>query len=279
MNNSFVATDANRDETLCVYNTTNYDQFSTIVGNREVNRANVRKIVASMRKEHLKVPAIINGRGEVCDGQHRLEACRELEIPFYYIVIPNYELKEVQEINANQRNWRDIDFLNSFVKRDTVDRGSFTPYVNMHEMVEHYDISISSLLTIIYEGNTNKSVGEHFRAGMTTMSQEEIIEITDVIDDLKNINEFLPDRAFTKSFISVLMGLRTFEEYNITQFLQGLNSNRGLTKELNETGLVKNIVTIAVNIFNNDGKVKRNKAIMSEAAAWSVKDANSIQWV
>ena len=279
MSNTFVATNATRDEALCVYSTKDYDQFKTILGNRDVNRANVKKIMDSMRVEHLKVPAIVNKRGEVCDGQHRLSACKELEIPFYFIVLPNYELKEVQEINANQRNWKDMDFLHSFVKRDEEDRGSFTAYVTMDEMVQHYNLSLVSLLTIIYEGNTNKTVVNHFRAGKMTISQDEIITITEIIDDLKNIKIFLPDRAFTKSFISVFLALRSFEEYDITQLLKGLDSNPMLTNELNDTGLTKAIIARLVNVFNNDGKVKRNRAIFAEATAYAVTDANNIQWV
>lgn len=275
----FTPTKATRDQSLCVYSTTNYDQFNTILGNREVNRANVKKIMTSMRIEHLKVPAIVNKRGEICDGQHRRQACKELGLPFYFIILPNYELKEVQEINANQRNWRDMDFLYSFVKRDEEDRGTFTPYVTALEMVQHYDISLISLLTIVYEGNTNKTVVEHFKAGKMTIDQEEIILITDIIDDLKNIKTYLPNKAFTKNFISVFMALRTFEEYNVTQLLKGLDSNHLQTITLNETGLIKNIVAQLVPIFNNNGKVKRNKAIMTEAVEYAVKDANDIQWV
>jgi len=279
MNNTFVATNANRDEALCVYSTKNYSQFKTITGNRDVNRANVKKIMDSMKVEHLRVPAIINKRGEVCDGQHRLEACKQLELPFYFIVLPNYELKEVQEINANQRNWKDMDFLNSFVKRHAEDRTKFLPYVTMSDMVEHYDFSLISLLTIVYEGNTNQTVVEHFRSGKTTITQEEILEIVDVIDDLKSIKEFLPKRAFTKSFVSSFMAIRTFEEYNITQLLQGLDKNPALTNELEEAGTIKNIVAKLVTIFNNDGRVKRNKAVYAEAVMFAVNDANDIMWV
>lgn len=279
MERNFVATDANRDEALCVYSTKNYDQFETILGNRDVNRANVKKIMASMRIEHLKVPAIVNKRGEICDGQHRRDACRELGLPFYFIILPNYELKEVQEINANQRNWKDMDFLHSFTKRDEADRGSFTAYVTMDEMIQHYDISLIALLTVIYEGNTNKTVIEHFKAGKTTISQDEIVEVVGIIDDLKNIKAFLPDRAFTKNFISAFMGLRSFEEYNITQLLKGLDSNSGATLALNETVQVSLILTRLVDAFNNYGKVKRNAAVFTQAAEYAVKDANNIQWV
>ena len=116
-------------------------------------------------------------------------------------------------------------------------------------------------------------------AGKMTISQDEIITITEIIDDLKNIKIFLPDRAFTKSFISVFLALRSFEEYDITQLLKGLDSNPMLTNELNDTGLTKAIIARLVNVFNNDGKVKRNRAIFAEATAYTVADANGIQWV
>ena len=59
-----------------IHKTYDYDQFADLDGNRDLNQANLNKIIESMRKKYYSIPIIVNKNMQVIDGQHRREACR-----------------------------------------------------------------------------------------------------------------------------------------------------------------------------------------------------------
>lgn len=111
-----------------VYITTNYDQFRILTDNRDVNTLHVKRLVDSFNERHLVCPIIVNEKMEVIDGQHRLQASKETGVPVYYIQVPGYGIKEVQRLNANQKNWTKLDFLEMYCaqgKRAYIDFKAF----------------------------------------------------------------------------------------------------------------------------------------------------------
>jgi hypothetical protein len=276
MSNQFKI-ESEKDETLCVYKTKQYDAFSNIVGNRDVNRTNVNKIKASMEIEHLKVPAIVNELGEVCDGQHRRLACKELNIPFYYIIINGYRLKEVQKINANQKNWNDMDYLNSFVKRHEHD-GGFEDYVSFSETLKESELSgVSSLLTIATDGCTNKTVNDYFREGRMININWGVVD--EMLNELSALSETLPKKWGTKAFIAIYMAMSRMSNFKSTHFLQMCDKHPTQVSKIEEAGNKNRLLTLTVELYNNmDKGVARSKAIFAEEVKYELQDTNSIQW-
>jgi hypothetical protein len=276
MNNVGVATNANRNDEMCVYSTTDYGQFKAILGNRKVNMGNVSKIMQSMKKEHLKVPAIVNGKMEVCDGQHRLEACKELEVPFYFIIIPNYDLNEVQEINANQKNWTNDDFLKSFVVRHEADRSLFINYVTMDYLMEVHKVGLTPMITMVYGGCTNRSVQENFRDGNLPEVDEK--EVSYMIEEFVALSETFPKKGWTKHFMSAYLAMRDQEVFEFTRLIDMLKKHQTLVNDIEDTSSSKKIHGILCAIYNNEGDIQRKKAIFAEEVGYAIKDTNAIQW-
>ena len=61
--------------------TKNYEQFGYKFGNRkvEMNPNHVKKLVKAMSENYIPIPIMVNSNFEVLDGQHRLEAIKQLE--------------------------------------------------------------------------------------------------------------------------------------------------------------------------------------------------------
>jgi hypothetical protein len=97
-----------------VLSTTNYDMFNHVDGNRIVNKLHVRRLRESFKTKYLLSPIIVNSRFQIIDGQHRFNAAKELGLPINYIICPDYQLKEVQLLNTNSKNWKREDYLNAF---------------------------------------------------------------------------------------------------------------------------------------------------------------------
>jgi len=97
-----------------VLTTNDYSLFKIIKGNRDVNKLHIKRLVDSFRDEYLLTPLIVNQNYEIIDGQHRFHAAKELGLSINFIICNDYSLKQVQLLNTNMKNWKKIDYLNTF---------------------------------------------------------------------------------------------------------------------------------------------------------------------
>lgn len=87
-----------------VYETDDYEMFQKMEGNRDVEKFG--RIKTSMKKNgFINCPILINEKGEVSDGQHRLASAEELKLPVKFVVQPGISLKETIDLNTGQKNW------------------------------------------------------------------------------------------------------------------------------------------------------------------------------
>ena len=67
-----------------VYETKNYDMFKKLLGNRDVTQQRIEKIKYSIQNVgYVLNPCVINGKNEVIDGQGRIAALRDLDLPVH----------------------------------------------------------------------------------------------------------------------------------------------------------------------------------------------------
>jgi len=121
-----------------VYRTSRYELFKPLVGNRAVSDGRVAKIKESIATVgYVSSPIICNEKMEVIDGQGRLQALRELDLPVDYICVEGLTIRECIALNINQTNWRLIDYIESHA---SIGNNS---YKRLLELVRRYpDFSI-----------------------------------------------------------------------------------------------------------------------------------------
>lgn len=102
-------------DSITVRFTRDYDRFKKIVGNRDVDEKRVRKIMDSIKEVgYIPLPAIVNSKMEVIDGQGRIEACKRLGVPVAYLVAQGAGLEECIKMNVSSTNWTTLDYIKSF---------------------------------------------------------------------------------------------------------------------------------------------------------------------
>ena len=97
-----------------------YAMFKKLEGNRPVNPNQVQKIIESVKAINvLKAKPIIVANGYIIDGQHRFEACVQLEEEVNYIEVSPITDEEMRflmsQLNSNVKNWSPADYLQQFV--------------------------------------------------------------------------------------------------------------------------------------------------------------------
>lgn len=130
-----------KDATLAtrqVFQTRDYDQFKTLIGNRDINKQHVNQLIQLMvANGNLtdQFPIVIGKDGYVIDGQHRLEALKTLGWEVGYVIDENATIETIRNINQGNRNWNWRDIAESYARLDGGEEYAwFLSYFDSHEI-------------------------------------------------------------------------------------------------------------------------------------------------
>ena len=93
--------------------------FKRYPGYREPDGFRVKAVIDSMKKIGYIGSCLVecDENMYVCDGLVRIEACRQLGLPVYYVVIRGMNADYAKAMNAISGNWGDLDYISSYAKR------------------------------------------------------------------------------------------------------------------------------------------------------------------
>lgn len=206
--------------------TTQYDMFGRISSNRKIDRKHVKNLVEVIRANNLLHlnPIIVDGELRVVDGQHRLEAARQLGVPIYYIVNDSVGKTDIAALNSNKKNWSLVDYINFHTKEN---RPGFK---RLQEFMELYPMMpVSSALTLL-SGN-----GRHDTAAI----RQGHVDVSNA-DQAEEIAEFLLwlrpyyDAAFSNSVAHAIRQMFDAEGFEVDFFKKKIEQQpRSLVKCIN----------------------------------------------
>jgi hypothetical protein len=102
--------------------TTNHSIFKKLHFNRELDRTNLNKLLRETAKKFQmhKFPILVDSDYSVIDGQHRLEVCRQLETPIYFIVDASNDssCNSVRSVNVAGRSHSLTDKIQMAIKNN-----------------------------------------------------------------------------------------------------------------------------------------------------------------
>jgi hypothetical protein len=87
-----------------------------------------------MKQEYLFTVITVNEKNEICDGQHRFLAIKELKLPMLYVVMNGYGEKQTRQINSTNKVWSNEDFMNSFINQDKIDYIKYKTFKNTYKL-------------------------------------------------------------------------------------------------------------------------------------------------
>lgn len=89
--------------------TLNYNLFTKIIGNRQLDPKNVKRIKESVESIGLQTPIMVNYKHGIIDGQHRLQVAKELGIAIEYFVVKNFKEENIHDLQISKK-WTAFDF-------------------------------------------------------------------------------------------------------------------------------------------------------------------------
>lgn len=133
-----------------IQKTDDYSMFKRLHGNRTVLPLRVKKIIKSIQAiGQIPAPIIVNEKYEVIDGQGRLEAFKQLNLPVYYMVVEGIGIEECIAMNIDQTNWKLTDYIDSYSEQGN------TNYIFLSELLKRYarfNITIAPVVRAITNG-------------------------------------------------------------------------------------------------------------------------------
>ena len=137
-----------------IQKTKKYDVFQYVESNRTIDKNHVNKLVNAIQDKnmlHLN-PIIVNELKQVIDGQHRLEAAKQLGYYIYYIVDNNVGETEISRLNAVKKNWKPIDYVNFWATKNKLG------FRELKKVLDEYPLfGLSTIKALVGGGSGLKS--------------------------------------------------------------------------------------------------------------------------
>jgi hypothetical protein len=207
-----------------VYVTSNYELFGFINGNREINPSNLEKIKESLKTKQILESAIIVGYSpndfegkifKIIEGQHRFVACRELGIPFSFVIRMDFDINDhsksiadIQLLNTASKEWDVTNFMGS---RATLGE---EPYVRYKKIYDKYKsrndggFEHEIIFYILNKIEGRKKVShKSFKEGSLNFTENDMVYLD---GKLKELSEYLPKvyesgkRYYLKALVDIL---------------------------------------------------------------------------
>lgn len=113
------------------YKTKDFSIFKKHASNRQLDNANVRRIKNSIQARNMLElkPIVVNEKMEIIDGQHRLEAAKQLDVDIWYSICSECQDEDIILLNVNHKNWVLSDYLNYHLSNNKLDYIKFKEFM------------------------------------------------------------------------------------------------------------------------------------------------------
>lgn len=229
--------------------TKEYGRFTTLEGNRTISRSHINQLKRLIEKNGNltdRFPIKVNPNGDVLDGQHRLEALKELKLPVTYEVVREADIETVRAINLGNRNWSWRDMAESHFRLGNAEYGWFLQYVDDYNLPFRVAMSFC-------DNNTYRGHDSPFNRGGLLVEDKEL-----AIQRAKHYRDVVDITAIThRDFALALRLVSLNPEYEPERMIKKLNE-RGDTLPLKATRL--DFARALEEIYNHSmGEVNRKR--------------------
>lgn len=205
--------------------TEDYEMFKYLLGNRKVDQAHVQRLVKAMRANDLFTPIIVNSKMEIIDGQHRLEARRQLKYIVPYYVVGDYGLEDVQALNSQQKNWTISDYTESYITLGKKD------YITYKWFKERYKLTHTVCLALL--GEEEDTMGDKKLSLLFTSGAFKVKDLERAKQKAGLLERIAPhfENYRDRSFVNAFFELANKKIFDVEKFIRRLETHPGLMEK------------------------------------------------
>jgi len=190
-----------------VYQTKDYSIFKFRDDNRVINKSHVKNIANNMKVRGWERGSyvVINKKGEIIDGQHRVTAAMETGIPISYILETTAGFETIRNLNSRQKNWAITDHIHGFVVEGN------PHYIKLNNFMKQYPELKPTEAMMLCTNSLSGCDRENFESGkFVTKNMDKAIEWAMNIMELKPLFEGYNRSTFVRAIIKTLTKCKEF---------------------------------------------------------------------
>ena len=143
-----------------LFETRDYSIFKRARGNRPVDKGHVAQLKKLIADKDIGDPVKVNRALEVIDGQHTLQARRELGLPVPYIIINSDDPLDIARFNTGRKNWSMESYLGHHCSRGKMD------YKICKQKMDQWGFPVIETAVLLLKGTSNhKRMSTDFKLG------------------------------------------------------------------------------------------------------------------
>ena len=186
--------DATKVDNVTVLDVNNYNLFSILECNREINEKQVNKLKKLIAKNGYLPSSfvLVDEFFNIVDGQHRFEAQKELGLPIKTMVIEGLSIEHMRLLNTANKNWGNEEFIRHYA---TLGKEN---YIILRDIIDkNKDVGYTQILNLMFESRI--TVNNDIRNGDLKISEEMINTFNKRLKNYRLLlsykNRFIPFKA------------------------------------------------------------------------------------
>ena len=203
----------------------NHTKFTLLDNNRDIDIKHVATLMSSMKKHGQLMPIIVNEDLEVIEGQHRLKACTELDIPVAYIISIKASGRDIAVLNNSQKGWKNRDYLKHYNHKSYSNHKEYMKVSNFFDTYSlpfHTGLMLLSGITFKNRGN-DRGPMPSFRDGTFKVKNLEKANI--IAGQLEKFKAFVPRLVRVNKFCLAFTKISTLDNFSIKICYEQIEKN------------------------------------------------------
>jgi len=198
-----------------IYYTEDLAQFKLIGANRLIDPKHVDRLKRRIAEKNLlaQYPILVDRDWQVKDGQHRLQAAKELELGIYYIIDESSDIEDIAKAAGATKSWELESYLHHYVSL------GLSAYIELEEFCKKYPIiPLYTAVSIGYrKGQRSRVAGaaqearEAFKNGEFLFANKETLY--ELVRYLLDFQQYFPDSG-ARSFVGAVARLVKARDYD-----------------------------------------------------------------
>jgi hypothetical protein len=232
-----------------VYSTKDYSKFKFRGDNRIVKESHVKGLIENMKTRGWEPGSyvVINEKGEVIDGQHRVKAAIQVGIPIHYTIEKKAGFETIRNLNRNQKNWAITDHIHGFVEENN------PHYIKLNNFIKEYpELKVTECMMLCKNSFSSVHRNDFESGNFTTRDMNKAREWANNIMSLKPYFKGYNRSIFVRALVKVFSKK---QEFNFTKFLHKVQLRPNM---IVMCGTVEQYIGMIEEIYNFGNREKIN---------------------
>ena len=185
-----------------VFYESDYSKFQFLPANRPIKQPRIDRLVGLLNQPRGQLnPVIINENWEVIEGQHRVKACKALNIPVMCVMCHGAKIDDCVVMNNTQDRWNFYDYLHS---HGHVSRPNHLEYQKVKKFLDDFQLN-TTVATWLLSGNHVDYGKKDFQDGIFKIKSLTYAESQGAyFNKIKSFNAKLPGKVkFGLAFVKI----------------------------------------------------------------------------